>query len=151
MLGRMIRDEVRGLVAQALDAAQGAGELPAFAAPEVQVEHPQREEHGDFSSNLPLRIQGLARMRALDVAETLRRHVPAHPAVADVRVAPPGFLNFYLGTGWLAGQAAAIAAAGEGFAALDLGSGQRVQVEYVSISRRSSSLTPSSWPRVHSE
>ena len=128
----MIRDEIRELVGRALTAAQEAGQLPSFAVPEVHVEHPQREEHGDFSANLPLRIQGLAKMKAVDVAEALRAHVPPHPAVSDVQVAPPGFLNFYLDAGWLASQAVAIADAGPEYAALDMGQGRSVQVEYVS-------------------
>jgi len=128
----VIRDEIRALVEQALAAAQGAGDLPQFATPAVTVEHPQRPEHGDFSANLPLRIQGLAKMKAVEVAEALRRHVPASEAVAAVRVAPPGFLNFYLEPGWVARQAAAIAAAGEQYATSDAGRGQRVQIEYVS-------------------
>ena len=133
----MIRDEIRELVARSLAAAQAAGDLPAFAAPEVTVEHPQRPEHGDFSANLPLRIQGLARMKAIEVAEALRRHVPPHPAVADVRVAPPGFLNLYLDAAWVAAQATTIASEAEQFGARDVAALQppeirRIQVEYVS-------------------
>jgi len=71
-------------------------------------------------------------MKAMEVAEALRRHVPAHEAVSDVRVAPPGFLNLYLAPGWVAAQAAAIAVAGDAFATSELGAGQRVQIEYVS-------------------
>ncbi len=128
----MIRDEIVTLVEQALAEAQSAGELPQFAAPEVTTEHPARPEHGDFSANLPLRIQGLAKMKAIDVAEALRAHVPDHPAVSEVRVAPPGFLNFYLAPAWAAAQAAEIAAAGDRYASTDAGAGQRVQIEYVS-------------------
>src|SRR5690606_6198909 len=85
-----------------------------------------------FSANLPLRIQGLARMKAVEVAEALRRHVPAHPAVSEVRVAPPGFLNLYLAPEWAAAQAAVIAAAGETYATSDVGAGKKLQLEYVS-------------------
>jgi arginyl-tRNA synthetase len=128
----MIRDEIQELFAQALAAAQAAGDLPAFAVPEVHLEHPGRTEHGDYSANMPLRIQGLARMKAVEVAEALRKHVPPHSAVAEVRVAPPGFLNFYLDAGWLASQAAAIASQGERYATSTLGTGKRMQIEYVS-------------------
>jgi arginyl-tRNA synthetase len=128
----VIRDELGALVAQALAEAQRAGDLPEFAAPEVLMEHPQRPEHGDYSANLPLRIQGLARMKAIDVAEALRHHVPQHEAVSDVRVAPPGFLNFYLDDAWVARRAEQIADAGDGYATSDAGAGQRVQVEYLS-------------------
>ncbi len=108
----MIRDDIRALVEQALVAAQTAGAIPQFAAPEVAVEHPQRPEHGDFSANLPLRIQGLAKMKAIEVAEALREHVPAHEAVSQVTVAPPGFLNLYLDPAWVTRQIAPIIAAG---------------------------------------
>ena len=128
----MIRDELRALVERALAEAQAAGELPAFAAPEVTLEHPQRPEHGDYAANLPLRIQGLARMGALDVAEALRARLPAHPALGEARAAPPGFLNLRLDPAWVASQAEAIAAAGEDWPPLDLGGGRRTQVEYVS-------------------
>ena len=128
----MIRDEIIALTTQALAAAQQAGDLPQFATPEVTTEHPARSEHGDFSANLPLRIQGLARMKAIAVAEALQKHVPAHPAVDRVVVAPPGFLNFYLAPGWAAQQVETIVAEGDRYASLDLGAGKRVQIEYVS-------------------
>jgi len=128
----LIRDEIIRLVERALEAAQAAGDLPQFAGQEVTVEHPARAEHGDFSANLPLRIQGLARMKAIEVAEALRKHVPAHEAVERVAVAPPGFLNFYLAPAWAAAQASSIVAAGEDYASSDLGTGKRVQIEYVS-------------------
>ncbi len=128
----LIRDEIIRLVERALEAAQAAGDLPQFAGQGVTVEHPARVEHGDFSANLPLRIQGLARMKAIEVAEALRKHVPDHEAVDRVAVAPPGFLNFYLAPGWLAAQSSAILDAGADFASSDVGAGKRIQLEYVS-------------------
>lgn len=128
----VIRDEVRELMVRALERAQRAGDLPSFAAPEVTIEHPQRPEHGDFSANLPLRIQGLARMKPTAVGEALLRHLPEHPAIVRAQVAPPGFVNVYLDPGWVAAQAEAIVRAGAAFGTLDHGRGQRVQIEYVS-------------------
>lgn len=128
----MIRDEIIQLVERALEAAQAAGDLPQFAGQEVTVEHPARVEHGDFSANLPLRIQGLARMKAIEVAEALRKHVPEHEAVDRVAVAPPGFLNFYLAPSWLAARSTEILEAGDAYASSKLGAGKRVQIEYVS-------------------
>ncbi|MYE47735.1 MAG: arginine--tRNA ligase [Chloroflexi bacterium] len=128
----MIRDEFANLVARALASAQAAGDLPAFAAPEIDLQHPQRPEHGDYSANLPLRLQSLVRMRAVDVASAIQRHLPPHEALAEARVAPPGFLHLYLAPGWVASQAEAIARDGDGYATGDRGGGERVQVEYVS-------------------
>jgi arginyl-tRNA synthetase len=127
----VIRDELTALVEQALAAAQSAGDLPEFAAPEVELEHPQRPEHGDYSANLPLRIQGLAHMKAVEVAEALRAHVPAHEAVAAVEVAQPGFLNFRFDDGWLAAQTPVIAS-DAAYGSSQAGAGQRLQIEYLS-------------------
>jgi arginyl-tRNA synthetase len=71
-------------------------------------------------------------MKAIEVAEALRPHVPAHEAVSEVTVAPPGFLNLYLDAGWVTRQIAPIIAAGTDYAATDQFSGQRAQIEYVS-------------------
>ncbi len=71
-------------------------------------------------------------MKAIEVAEALRKHVPAHPAVEKVVVAAPGFLNYYLAPGWAAAQADAIAAEGASYGAENIGQGKRVQIEYVS-------------------
>lgn len=128
----MIRDEIRILVKQALTNAQAAGDIPQFAAPEVTIEHPQRAEHGDFSANLPLRIQGLAKMKAIEVAEALRNHVPNHTAISEITVAPPGFLNLYLDPNWVTDQIATIIDSGSDYAATQRFAGQRAQIEYVS-------------------
>jgi arginyl-tRNA synthetase len=128
----VIRDEILVLVGEALTAAQAAGDIPQFAAPAATIEHPQRAEHGDFSANLPLRIQGLAKMKAFEVAEALRKHVPGHASLSKVDVAPPGFLNFYLDAGWVSAQVPVVAAAGDSYTSSDRGAGQRVQLEYVS-------------------
>jgi arginyl-tRNA synthetase len=49
-----------------------------------------------------------------------------------VEVAGPGFINFRLATGWLAGGLASIVADGDRFGRSDAGGGARVNVEFVS-------------------
>ena len=53
-----MRKEIAALVKEALLSAQEAGDLPPFALPQITVEQPQREEHGDFATNLALQIAG---------------------------------------------------------------------------------------------
>ena len=48
-------------------------------------------------------------------------------------VAPPGFINFRLRESWLATQVEAIRDAGQDYGALDVGAGQKVMVEFVSV------------------
>jgi len=128
----MIRDEIARLVEEAASRARDAGELPAVALPNVAIERPQRPEHGDYATSLPLRLARAAKASPLELAQTLARHLPASPAVARVEVAPPGFVNFHLSEAWLAEQVDAIIEAGASFARVPVGRGQRVQVEFVS-------------------
>jgi len=124
--------EVEKLVQAAILAAQQAGDLPAFEIPPLSVERPQREEHGDCATGVALQLASIARMAPLRIAETIVSHVRETEFVAQVEVAPPGFINFTLDQGWLVRQVDEILAAGDRYGTLSLGQGQRVQVEFVS-------------------
>ena len=128
----MIREKILDLVSEALNSAQNAGEIPHFVSPEITIEHPQRIEHGDFSINLPLRIQGLAKMKAFDIATILHERIKAYSAIEKIEVAHPGFLNFYLEENWVCDQINSIIDAGHSFASTNLGNGSTIQIEYVS-------------------
>ncbi|MDP3767877.1 MAG: arginine--tRNA ligase, partial [Dehalococcoidia bacterium] len=93
---------------------------------------PQRAEHGDYATSLPLRLARAARASPLEVGETLARRISRTDVLERVEVAPPGFVNFHLSESWLAKQVDAILDAGAGFAQVPVGEGQKVQVEFVS-------------------
>jgi arginyl-tRNA synthetase len=128
----MIRDDITRLVEDAVAAAQRDGQLPSLPIPDVALEHPQRPEHGDYATSLPLRLARAARANPLDLGKMLVTHLPASPAVERVEVAPPGFVNIHLSPAWLASQVETVIAAGESFANVPVGAGARVQVEFVS-------------------
>ena len=128
----MIRNRLLRMTLDAILAAQNIGELPAFDAPEVPIDRPQRTEMGDYSSPVAMKLASLARRSPLQIAQTIVRHVSPDPAVAVVDAVAPGFINFHLAPEWLAGQAGLIEAAGRTFGNLNIGSGVRVQVEHVS-------------------
>jgi arginyl-tRNA synthetase len=130
--GQMIRDEIARLVEQATREAMARGDLPTVPLPEVTIDRPRLPEHGDYASNLPLRLQRAVGGRPLDIAEKIRAALPPAPLVGSVSVAPPGFLNFRLSDAWLAAQVDHILACGEAFADAESAVGQRVQIEFVS-------------------
>ena len=118
------------LIEQALHNAQAAGDLPTFDPPEVTVQPPRRAEHGDLATSVCMQMAGLARLPPLQIAQRVAGHMPEHPMIGRVDVAPPGFLNVTYSDAWLAEQVEAMHAAGEGWGQVDLGRGKRVQVEY---------------------
>jgi arginyl-tRNA synthetase len=131
MLLRPLR-EIEKLVHEAIRAAQEDGDLPAFEVPELVVERPQREEHGDYATTAALQLAGIARMAPIRIAEAIASRIAASDFAARIEVAPPGFVNFTLDDGWLSRQVDEILASGDNYGNLKLGRGQRVQVEYVS-------------------
>src|SRR3990172_360942 len=128
----VIKHEIARMVEEAAGRAQQAGDLPAVALPEIVIQRPQRPEHGDYATSLPLRLARAARANPLELGQTLTKHLPPSDAIARVEVAPPGFVNFHLSDSWLAGQVDAVLAAGPAFAQVALGQGRKAQVEFVS-------------------
>jgi arginyl-tRNA synthetase len=128
----MIRHEIERLIAGAVRAAQEAGEMPDAGAPDVLVERPQRTEHGDYATSLPLRLARTARINPMELAGLIAARLPASGAIAAVETAPPGFINVRLAPEWLAAQVDEILREAEAFGNVPLGEGKRFQVEFVS-------------------
>lgn len=136
----MIRDQLAELVYKATRKAQKKGSLPKTDIPEVLVERPRRDEHGDYATSLPLKmIADINRalkaaekptLAPIEVGRRIVHRIEEVPYVGQVDVAPPGFINITLDEGWLAGQVEAILAAGEAFGRVDMGRGQKIQVEF---------------------
>jgi len=59
-------------------------------------------------------------------------HLELPDWVAGVEVAGPGFVNVRLDQSWFAGLVRRVVAAGESFGTIDLGHGERVNVEFIS-------------------
>ncbi len=139
----MIRDELAELIFKATKKAQRKGNLPKTDIPEVVIERPRRAEHGDYASSQPLKMiadinRALAaserpKLAPTEVGQRIVGRMDRPPFIGSVEVMPPGFINVTLADDWLARQVEAILDAGEDFGNVDLGHGQRVQVEFGSI------------------
>jgi arginyl-tRNA synthetase len=129
----LLKKRLVELLTQAVGEVQQQGKLPAVTLPEINVEHPQQPEHGDYASSLPLKLARSSGVDPLTIASEIAALMVATPEVGSVVVAPPGFINFSLKNNWLTDQVEAILAAGDTYGNIDLGGGSRVQIEYVSV------------------
>jgi len=129
----LLIETIQQLVAQALEAARQEGTLQLETMPEIQVERPGNSDHGDFSTNLPLRLARATRINPLELAKSLAAQIPTGEVIARVEAAPPGFVNFYLNDSWLRQQVETVRQAGSSFGNVDAGHGRRMMVEYVSV------------------
>jgi arginyl-tRNA synthetase len=129
----LLIETIQQLVAQALEAARQEGTLQLETMPKIQVERPGNSDHGDFSTNLPLRLARATRINPLELAKSLAAQIPTGEVIARVEAAPPGFVNFYLNDSWLRQQVETVRQAGSSFGNVDAGHGRRMMVEYVSV------------------
>jgi arginyl-tRNA synthetase len=115
-------------VAACVDAGDFAGAVPHDAV----IERPKSLEHGDYTTNVALRLAKQAGKPAREVAELVAARLQANDSIERVDVAGPGFLNITLAAGTLGGIARDIVAAGGFYGRTDTLSGTRVNLEFVS-------------------
>jgi arginyl-tRNA synthetase len=111
---------------------QGALVLPDGVPAEVTVERPRQQGHGDYATNVAMKLAKQAGMPPRDLAQLVASRLELAEGVAGVEVAGPGFLNVTVEAGAQGRVAADIVAAGAAYGRNDLLDGHRVNVEFVS-------------------
>lgn len=128
-----LREQIADLLRAGLRAVQTSGALPVFDIPEmIAVDQSRHETHGDYASPVCMGLAKVLRRAPLQIAQVVAQHIPPADFVAQLEVAPPGYLNFTLSTDWVARQIPVVLEAGEVWGNVALGAGQRAQVEFVS-------------------
>ncbi|HEU6444695.1 MAG TPA: arginine--tRNA ligase [Gaiellaceae bacterium] len=107
-------------------------ELERLAGAPVTLERPSRAEHGDYATNVALRLAPGNGQPPRELAERLAAEAAQLPQVERAEVAGPGFLNLFLTAGWYGGALAEILEAGEDYGGAFAETTERVQVEMVS-------------------
>lgn len=129
----LLIETIQHIVAQALEAARQEGVLRLETIPEIQVERPGNSDHGDFATNLPLKLARATRINPLELAQSLAAHIATGDVIDRVEAAQPGFINFYLNESWLQQQVETVRQAGNQFGNTESGRGQKMMVEFVSV------------------
>ena len=101
--------------------------------PEIVLERPKDEQHGDLSTNVAMMLSKTLRRPPRQIAEEIAARFEVDgDLIAAAEVAGPGFVNFRLGTGWLYRSLREIVREGDGYGRSGLGKGKRANVEFVS-------------------
>ena len=116
-----------------LQALQEIADLPApLAATEVSVERTRDQRHGDFSSNVALRLAKSARRNPRELAQAIVAALPRNPFIGRAEVAGAGFINFHLTPDAYARELVRIHELGERYGESTSGARRPVIVEFVS-------------------
>jgi arginyl-tRNA synthetase len=131
-VGFALKTLIEELLGQAL-AAMPEDLVPANARNlSVEVENTRDAQHGDFASNLAMRLAKATRQNPRKLAEVLVRLLPPSPAIAKVDIAGAGFINFFLTTDAYHAEIAEVLQEGRRYGRSASGAGRSVQVEFVS-------------------
>ena len=125
-------EQLRDVVRTAVGAVVDRGALPVDVPAEVVIDRPKIPEHGDYATNIALRLAKPAGRPPREVAELLAGELRAHEGIASVDVAGPGFLNIVLAKDALGQIAVRAVTAGESYGRSDALGGQRLNLEFVS-------------------
>jgi arginyl-tRNA synthetase len=109
-----------------------AGELAGAVGAAVELERPSDPKHGDFATNVALRLAPERGTNPRALAEELKLAAERIRGVERAEVAGPGFLNLFLDSSWSGEALAEMLASGREFGAGSGASKERVQVELVS-------------------
>ena len=127
-----MKEHIQRLITQALEQIVAAGEIPELPQQEPIIERTRDAQHGDFACNIAMVLAKVARCKPRDLAEKIVAALPDSAEVSKVEIAGPGFINFYLSSDAYYALIPKILSEGHGFGRSNLGSGMRVQVEFVS-------------------
>lgn len=99
---------------------------------DLQLERTRDPKHGDFTTNIAMRLAKELGRPPRELAETLIKYIPQSELIEEVQVAGPGFINISVSTSTYHKELIDILKLGSGYGCSGLGNNQRVLVEYVS-------------------
>ena len=123
---------IEALLKHALDALPEELVPRGARAVGIEVEHTRDAQHGDFASNLAMRLSRATRQNPKLLAQALVAALPANESIAKVEMAGAGFINFFLKDDAYHKEIGKVLRDGASYGRSNLGAGQRVQVEFVS-------------------
>ena len=119
-------EDLRGALA-------AVAERLGHAGIEFVLERPRDAGHGDLATNLAMVVAKRTRSNPRKVAEDVIAQLQiSDRLVARTEIAGPGFINFWLAEDRLAGALGEILREGARYGRSDIGSGTRINVEFVS-------------------
>ncbi len=127
---------MKTLVAKQVE--QALARMPALADAvaeldlETTVERTRDPGHGDFASNVAMRLAKAARTKPRELAATIVSNLPDSDEVDRVEIAGPGFINFHLAPAAFHAEIMTILDTGKGYGRAPAKAKPKILLEFVS-------------------
>jgi len=96
----------------------------------IQVEETEDKDHGDYSSNIALRLSKELKQSPKDIAKEIIENLEKGEDIEKIEIAGPGFVNFFVSTSFLLNEAKKILDNPETYFQLDSKKGKKIVIEY---------------------
>ncbi len=103
--------------------------------PSIVLTTPKSPEHGHLSTNIALQLSGMLQEEPREIAGYIVDGIAKEDTevIEKIEIAGPGFINFYLKNTILHNVLAEIMRKKEQFGCSDMGQGEKIMVEFVSV------------------
>ena len=128
----MLRIQLDTLLREALASLPIPEGLEEIVAHGCQLERTKNSKHGDFSTNIALRLAKSLNQEPRAFAEKIVESLKPSPLVEKAEIAGPGFINFILTATAYHEEITSILKAGKRYGSSNTGANCRVLVEYIS-------------------
>ncbi len=127
-----MKNTVKNIVLNAAQKAFDSGVLISDKFPEMEVEEPRHQSHGDYSTNFAMVSAGVQKMAPRKIAESLISNLQSHQMIEKVEIAGPGFINFFLTNDAWQPIVNQVLEQDKDYGRSNIGNNEKVQVEFVS-------------------
>ncbi len=124
----IVADILDQALAQLPELAEFTADLPAIST----LERTRDASHGDFASNIAMRLAKPAKKSPRDIAASIVEAIAGNEQLAQVDIAGPGFINFHLSAAAYHAEIGSILDGGEDYGRQPQREGPRILLEFVS-------------------
>ena len=130
---RRVQNDIKERIAKAIDKAKQKGDIPGYVEADIKIHMPSKPEQGDFTTSVAMALASEMKCDGRSAAGAIVRYLSLEDSwIQRVDIAGPGFLNFFLSTGWLQEAMADIWKKGPLYGSTNYGAGKKVLIEFVS-------------------
>lgn len=130
---RRVQNDIKERIAKAIDKSKQKGDIPGYVEADIKIHMPSKPEQGDFTTSVAMALASEMKCDGRSAAGAIVRYLSLEDSwIQRVDIAGPGFLNFFLSTGWLQEAMADIWKKGPLYGSTNYGAGKKVLIEFVS-------------------
>ena len=128
-----MKQTINNLILKAATRAYQKGDLPSGELSEIEIEEPKSDAHGDFSTNIAMKMASVQKISPRKIAEVIIDQMDdPDRIIKKTEIAGPGFINFFLKASSWYPVLRKIHDKGSKYGSSNIGNREKIQVEFVS-------------------